>query len=394
MKRIVLATIIMGFVFSNIHAQMQMTSGNLSIAATPAPNAFTKVGISFSSTSGSGTSYNYALSVANNPTASSLNYYGVYGVSLYPSSVSYSRTCGVFGEAGNATTGYNYGIFGQLVGSNNGAGIVGVASGMGCPSIGGNYAGYFNGNVYSSGNMYATSFVPSSDKRLKKEITPMSNNTFNKLSQLNAVTYKFKTRQELRADGSIQNDTNKSDTANGKYANYTHFGFIAQDVQKVFPNLVYEKDDGFLGINYTELIPLIIEDLKLQETTINQLNETITSLQQQVNNCCSNGNLQKPDGQSGINTNNDGNASPVLYQNNPNPFSQQTQIKCFIPENAMTSILCVYNMEGTQLQKIQINGKNEQTVTLQGSELKAGMYMYSLIIDGKVIDTKKMILTD
>ena len=51
-------------------------------------------------------------------------------------------------------------------------------------------------------------------------------------------------------------------------------------------------------------------------------------------------------------------------------------------------------MQGAQLRRIIINDKGNQSITIQGSEFSAGMYMYTLIIDGKEIDTKKMILTD
>jgi hypothetical protein len=60
----------------------------------------------------------------------------------------------------------------------------------------------------------------------------------------------------------------------------------------------------------------------------------------------------------------------------------------------LASAIYIYDMQGTQLKKVQINGKTDQSITIQGAELKAGMYMYSLIIDGKIIDTKKMVLTD
>ncbi len=125
-----------------------------------------------------------------------------------------------------------------------------------------------------------------------------------------------------------------------------------------------------------------------------QFNITTTNLQQQINSCCNKGSLDKTDDQTGINDNNTGITVPVLYQNNPNPFSQQTQIKCFIPSNAMVSNIYIYDMQGTQIKEVQINGTGNEAITIQGSELKAGMYMYSLIIDGKVIDTKKMVLTD
>ena len=59
----------------------------------------------------------------------------------------------------------------------------------------------------------------------------------------------------------------------------------------------------------------------------------------------------------------------------------------------MDAAIYIYDMQGQQIKKKQINGQEYVYLTIQGSELAAGMYMYTLIIDGKEIDTKKMILT-
>ena len=40
-----------------------------------------------------------------------------------------------------------------------------------------------------------------------------------------------------------------------------------------------------------------------------------------------------------------------------------------------------------------VNGKGKQTVTINGNSLEPGMYLYALVIDGKEVDTKRMILT-
>ena len=50
-------------------------------------------------------------------------------------------------------------------------------------------------------------------------------------------------------------------------------------------------------------------------------------------------------------------------------------------------------MNGGQLKSISIPERGKGNVTIQGSEFSAGMYLYALIADGKVIDTKRMILT-
>jgi len=50
-------------------------------------------------------------------------------------------------------------------------------------------------------------------------------------------------------------------------------------------------------------------------------------------------------------------------------------------------------MTGLQLKEYQISNKGDGSIQINGSELKPGMYLYSLIIDKKEIDTKRMILT-
>ena len=53
----------------------------------------------------------------------------------------------------------------------------------------------------------------------------------------------------------------------------------------------------------------------------------------------------------------------------------------------------VFNMQGALMKQMPIQ-RQQQRVIINGSELTAGMYLYSLIIDGKEIDTKRMILTN
>jgi len=51
-------------------------------------------------------------------------------------------------------------------------------------------------------------------------------------------------------------------------------------------------------------------------------------------------------------------------------------------------------MTGTLIKNIVINQRGEGNVVINGSEFNAGMYLYSLVNDGKIIDTKQMLLTE
>ena len=51
------------------------------------------------------------------------------------------------------------------------------------------------------------------------------------------------------------------------------------------------------------------------------------------------------------------------------------------------------NMEGKQLKNIQVNDRDNAAIKISGSEFSAGIYLYALIVDGKGVDTKRLILT-
>jgi hypothetical protein len=115
------------------------------------------------------------------------------------------------------------------------------------------YAQATSGGVYLTNG--ATSWTANSDERLKN-INSNIENAVDKLSTLRTVNYSW-----------------KSDELNRKY-----LGLIAQDVQKVLPELIDkdEKDEiGTLGVRYTEMIPVLVKAIQEQQTLIAALQEKL-----------------------------------------------------------------------------------------------------------------------
>ena len=82
-----------------------------------------------------------------------------------------------------------------------------------------------------------------------------------------------------------------------------------------------------------------------------------------------------------------------LYQNYPNPFNPTTTIS-FKVKNPKVVKLKIYNIEGKEI-SILVNEKlnsGEYQYLFDAASLSSGVYFYSLIIDEKIIDTKKMML--
>ena len=84
----------------------------------------------------------------------------------------------------------------------------------------------------------------------------------------------------------------------------------------------------------------------------------------------------------------------ALIQNSPNPFSESTEILFSISEETQNAALNVYNLSGTQLKSIELYQRGEGSIIINGGEFDPGIYLYALITDGKVIDTKQMVLTN
>ena len=83
----------------------------------------------------------------------------------------------------------------------------------------------------------------------------------------------------------------------------------------------------------------------------------------------------------------------ILFDNTPNPFNENTEIKFKIPLTFSTAKLVIYNLQGLEIQNYNITQGGNRSVTIQGSLLAAGMYLYSLFVDNTLIDTKRMVLT-
>lgn len=208
---------------------------------------------------------------------------GVFGSGYRGSTATGSgRSIGVKGQAGNATNGYNYGVYGVLLGSANGAAIYGVAPGYGDVNVGGLYAGYFRGNVKMENDLNVVGLFTTSDINLKKDIQNIESNNIDKLKKLQAIKYKLKTPEELGLATKAELDTAKvsfsaAELNDPKYKR-DYIGLSAQEIQKVYPEAVKVEDDGYLSVNYISLIPVLIEAIKEQQNTIDELKDQLNKL--------------------------------------------------------------------------------------------------------------------
>jgi hypothetical protein len=222
-----------------------------------------------------------------------------------------------------------------------------------------------------------------SDLKLKENIRPLTG-SLNTISKLNPVKFDYKSEffnNKLCYDKENLMDVMKNIS-----------GFIANEVQEVIPKLVeYNKESNSLEINYIGFIPELVQAIKEQQMIIDSLRNDIIELKKMAGI-----NILKSKSAS-VNTNTDNihtNTKSSLYQNVPNPFTESTLIKYYLADDVHNAMICIYDMNGRQLKCTLLNLTGYGNITISKGELKAGMYMYTLISNGQVVDTKQMILTD
>ena len=80
-------------------------------------------------------------------------------------------------------------------------------------------------------------------------------------------------------------------------------------------------------------------------------------------------------------------------QNTPNPFREKTVIRFKLSDDAKDASICIFDMSGKLLKKLPVS-KGMESVSVNGYELGEGMFLYSLVVNGREIDTKRMILSE
>lgn len=122
----------------------------------------------------------------------------------------------------------------------------------------GAYAFSIFGSLWVNGTTYA------SDMRFKQNVRPIAS-PLSKLLQLKGVQY------EMKPEAFAKNNFDKR----------PQIGLLAQDVEKVIPEVVDEKD-GYKGVDYAKLVPLLIEAMKEQNQKILELQQEIETLKRRV----------------------------------------------------------------------------------------------------------------
>lgn len=238
--------------------------------------------------------------------------------------------------------------------------------------------------VYANEIYSSSSQKVISDRRYKDNIVDLEDATA-KVLQLRPVSFDLKTPENYAGD---------TMALKGKV------GFIAQEVQELFPNLVgYLPDADQYVLDYTSFIPYLTQSIQRQAQQIEEQEERIAELEMTVEmllTSLSDVQTRAPQvpvtGSEGANL---AISHAKLYQNIPNPFSGTTEIRYELPEDVRSASVEIHTAAGQKVESRVLPLKpGAGTVFFESRDFATGTHVYSLIVDGQLVSTKRMVVSE
>lgn len=179
--------------------------------------------------------------------------------------------------------------------------------------------------------------------------------------------------------------------------NITHIGPYAQDFYKQFQvgddstiSTIDPAGVALIGIqalsiqqeSTTDQLEMLTAENALLRQQLDNLSAIVGALQQDVSMCCASSGSTM--GSSAL--------APALGQNIPNPFTGSTRIPYSIPSGNHTAKMLITHMGTGQIILDEEIDSSKTSMEISAGTLSSGTYSYSLIVDGRIIDTRVMVV--
>jgi len=228
------------------------------------------------------------------------------------------------------------------------------------PSLPEGYKAYFGGSVMVEGVVNTPALVVPTDLEDVADVSDLSSEKgYEGVMALKPVEFTF--------------DQKEDDKTASPHSPYS---LLAQEVQEVYPELVRKEADGILSVDYTALIPLLIQ-------TVQQLDAEVKTLRETIENIKANS--------PGFNTAGLGNnyfGDPEVYVSKDCSY----KIEFTLPEAVKSARLYIYSVSGKLVSSYLLEGRCKGSFAIDTSKLAKGTYIYTLIADDLSIGSSQMIV--
>lgn len=275
----------------------------------------------------------------------------------------------------------------------------------------GNVIGYYNpasnSNFVFNTNLRVNGVDITSDARLKENVQSLQN-PLDLLSHVSGVTYNYKLSEMkkyrepdkskfIEEETALDNASNSQpimdaasiekanrdkqlqneiDRREAEEASRKRIGFLAQDVEKVLPELVKTDEDGVKSIDYIGFIPLLVESINEMRLTIQEQQNEIEMLQS----------LLSVETKSTLrSTSTD---TPNVVEGAKLYNRAGTSVSYTLPSTFNDAYLQVFDISGKLIKKITLTVAND-IVEINPAEIGYGTFVYALYVNGQKADVLK-----
>ncbi|MDE6638196.1 MAG: tail fiber domain-containing protein [Muribaculaceae bacterium] len=212
-----------------------------------------------------------------------------------------------------------------------------------------------------------------SDSRAKENIQTLSN-SLSTIINLRPVSYTWKKAASANFASSIS-EVEKNVSYGPSEDNSLQYGFLAQEVEEILPEAIKTDEEGHKLINYTALIPLLVQSIQELHGIIDAQSTIISGLKSKLN-----GNSFIQD--EHVNS---------LISCSPNPTHGDITFSYEIEDNCQNAFILISDLSGNQELIIDdIIGQSEVSKNL--GDLRNGLHIATLIVNNKVTDSKQIII--
>ncbi|MBR4199143.1 MAG: T9SS type A sorting domain-containing protein [Bacteroidales bacterium] len=209
--------------------------------------------------------------------------------------------------------------------------------------------------------------------RFGDDLTPVAD-----ISDIPSEQITDKTADDLLKDSELQ-----SQLIGDRFS----YGLDLGGFEEQFPTLVSTDGEGNKYIDYVSLVPVLVASIQEQQQIIESQNAIIEDIRTQM--------YKMQDTLHQLVLRRDSLATATnshLDQNIPNPFDEGTNIGYYISTDATMATLYIFNMSGILIDALNITQFGTGSIDFDGSLLPEGMYVYTLVVDGNIADSKRMMI--
>lgn len=257
-------------------------------------------------------------------------------------------------------------------------------------------------------SIWGSSVYNVSDKRFKSAVSSEDVKGLAFIQLLRPVVYNFDDRKLTEFMAKNLPDSMRKiylDQNFGATATVRKSGFLAQEVEEAANKAGYnfsgihkpENDNDTYGIAYAEFVVPLVKAVQEQQKMIEDQSKENSDLQSQV--VILQNQMKELLGKTGVTTglnqaNTLGSEGFAMEQNIPNPFNGETTVKYTLPQTVGSAKMIVYDLSGKQVASFPVTEKGSSSLTITSEKLTAGIYIYSIIADGKIVDSKRMVVAE